>query len=148
MKMLDLEKLPIDNYTEDIQKFLGITDAELTEASEEFVRRMKTVKDVWKDQCEEFGLKEALVMRTADNVIKRNMAWLMGRVDRQNPMALLGRLHEAPRDKPSWVLGMLRAHGFRQVELTVWVAADCFLSKLVERKTAQLVEATMGRLGL
>lgn len=129
MKMLFLSELPADPSATNGAKFLGVTDDELREACKEYERRMKATKD----PHAEFGLKRELIIEVAKEVSGRNLTWIREHFDKHNPMALLGQLRMAPRDKPTWVLKLLRRHDFERIELTVWVAADMFLSKWVEK---------------
>jgi len=48
-------------------------------------------------------------------------------------------------DKPAHVLRLLRWHGFKQVELVVWVAADMFLSKWVEKFGQDMLGKVLAR---
>jgi hypothetical protein len=129
MKVLELDKLPVDPDATKIEGFLGVTDNELWGASKEYERRMKKAKD----PHAEFGLKCELIIQVAGEVSARNMTWIKEHLDAKNPVGLLGQLYKAPRDKPTWVLQLLRRHGFTRVELPVWVAADVFLGAWVER---------------
>lgn len=129
MKVLDLDKLPVDSNATKGQEFLGVTDDELWQASKEYSKRMKEAKD----PHEAFGLRRELIVEVAMEVSKRNLMWIREHLDRDHPMDLLNHLHKAPRDKPTWVLRLLRRHGFERVELCVWVAADMFLTKWVEK---------------
>lgn len=147
MKVLDLDKLPASQNYSSVNEFLSVNDDELWQACKEWERRVKKTKDSWDDQCKEFGLRKELIAQVADEVVMRNAEWLAEKLDRRNPMALLGRLYEAPRDKPAQVLRLLRLHRFKRVELVVWVVADNFLSKWVERKSQELVKAVMDKLG-
>lgn len=141
-KMLELESLPVRDGT-DVLKFLGATDVEYWEACKEYEHRMKEGKD----PHETFGLNKELIVQTADEVVRRNAEWLKEHVDKRDPMSLLSRLHEAPQDKLAMVLRLLRQHGFKQVGLATWVAADVFLSKWVEKKSLGLAKEGMRKLG-
>jgi len=125
MKVLELDKLPANPDYTSINDFLDITDEELWEASKEYSRRMKSAKDPYKA----FGLKRELIIEVAKEVHQRNLEWIRERFDPENPTAVLGQLHTAPRDAPVQVLRLLRRHGFKRVELYVWVAATSLLSK-------------------
>jgi len=129
MKMLVLSELPADPSATGGTEFLGVTGDELREVCKEYERRMK----VTKDSHVEFGLKRELIIEVAKEVSERNLTWIHEHFDKNNPMALLGQLHMAPQDKPAYVLKLLRRHGFERVELVVWVAADMFLKKWVEK---------------
>lgn len=129
LKVLDLDKLPVNPVAVDATQFLGVTDEELWEACKEYERRMKATKD----PHVEFGLKRDLILEVAGEVSARNLAWMREHLDQSYPSKLLSHLHEAPQDKPAWVLKLLRRHGLKRVELVVWVAADRFLSKWIEK---------------
>jgi hypothetical protein len=144
MKVLVLDELPADPNAAKATEFLGVTDDEMWEACKEYARRMKGAKD----PHAEFGLDREMIVQAADEIIKRNEEFIAERVDRKNPMALLGRLNKAPHDKPAWVLKLLRRHGFERVDLAVWVAADNFLSKWVEKKSMGLAGGLLKRLGI
>lgn len=129
MRLLDLNKLPADPSATDGRKFLGVTDDELREACDEYSRRMKEARD----PHEAFGLRRELIIEVAKEVSQRNLMWIREHFDKGRPMGVLKELHKAPQDKAAWTLKLLRRHGFERVELPVWVAADIFLGKWVER---------------
>lgn len=136
-KTLELDKLPVVDDLKDIDKFLGITSDERWDACKEYGRRMK---EGAKDHEEEFGLKKELIQQTAQDACKRNFTWLTLHTDKNNPLALLSKLNEAPQDRPMWILKMLKAHGFKKVEIVQWIAADMFLSKWVNNYTQTLLK--------
>lgn len=129
MKTLDLAELPADPSAADGKKFLGVTKDELWEACNEYERRMKEGKD----PHEAFGLRRELIIKVAKEVSERNLMWIKEHIDRDRPMDLMRQLHKAPQDEPAQVLRLLRHHGFGRIELCVWVAADMFLAKWVEK---------------
>lgn len=129
MKVLDLDKLPANPSASKGQEFLGVTDDELWQASKEYSKRMKAAKD----PHEAFGLNRELIIEVAKEASERNLAWIREHLDKDQPLTLLNHLHKAPRDRPAWVLKLLRRHGFKRVELSVWVAANMFLDKWVEK---------------
>lgn len=129
MKMLDLAKLPANPSATRGQKFLGVTDDELWDASKEYSRRMKEAKD----PHEAFGLKKELIIEIAREASERNLAWIREHLDKSRPMELLNQLYKAPQDRAIFVLRLLRKHGLKQVSLVTWIAADRFLSARVER---------------
>ena len=129
MKTLDLAELPADPSATDGRKFIGVTDGELRDACDEYSRRMKEAKD----PHEAFGLRREFIVEVAKEVSERNLMWIKEHIDKNRPKDLLKHLHEAPQDKLMWNLKLLRRHGFKQVELVVWVAADMFLAEWVEK---------------
>jgi len=135
MKKLVLDDLPADPNADSVAGFLGVSDDEMWEACKEYERRMKQCKD----PHAEFGLDLELIREAAREVSERNLMWIREHMDRANPLALMDKLHLAPRDKPAWVLRLLRKHGFREVELAQWIAADMLLSKHVEREAAKVI---------
>jgi len=143
MKTLDLAKLPANPNATKAQGFLGVTDDELWEASKEYSRRMKATKD----PHVEFGLRRELIVEVAKEVSERNLTWIREHLDKNHPMELMKHLHMAPQDKPAWVLKLLRRHGFERTKLVVWVAADMFLTKWVEKMGADMVRQLGRRLG-
>lgn len=139
MKVLDLDKLPVNPSASKGQEFLGVTDDELWQASKEYSKRMKEAKD----PHEAFGLRRELIIEVAKEVSERNLTWIREHLDKNRPMDLLTHLNKVPRDKPVWVLKLLRRHGFKRVELYVWVAADMFLNKWVEKFGRDVLGAVM-----
>jgi len=141
-KVIELDKLPIDPDATRGQEFLGVTDDELWGACKEYERRMKATTD----PHAEFGLKRELIVEVAKEVSARNLIWIGGHLDKERPAELLKQLHKAPQDKPTWALRLLRRHGFKQVELVVWVAANVFLDKWVEKFGRDALGAVVSRM--
>jgi len=141
-KVIELDKLPANPDATRGQEFLGVTDDELWKACHQYSKRMKATKD----PHAEFGLKRELIVEVAKEVSARNLTWINEHLDREHPAELLKQLHKAPSDKPAWVLKLLRRHGFKRIELVVWVAADMFLSKWIEKFGQETLGAVMQRL--
>jgi hypothetical protein len=140
MKLL-LDDLPATKEPKTATEFLGVTKDDLWLASQTYERKMKKADNPY----DAFKLKEELVSEIAEEITQRNLQWIIERINPNNPMAMLDSLGDAPTDKLNWVLKLLRRHGYLQVDLSTWIAADMFICKLVKQCGNTTVSNVIGK---
>jgi len=138
---LNLDDLPMTKEPETIEEYLGVSKDELWRASKLYEKKMKESDNPYT----EFKLREELIVEMAEELAQRNLEWIIERLDPNDPMALLETLGDAPTDKPNWVLRLLRRHGYVQVDLLTWVAADMFFTSLVKQRGNMAVSNVIGK---
>lgn len=138
---LILDDLPVTKDPTNIEEFLGVTKDDLWRASQLYEKKMKTSSD----PHDAFNLNQELIVEMAEEVAQRNVQWLVERFDPKNPIALLETMADAPVDKPEWILRLMRRHGFTQVDLSTWVAADMFLMTHVKQHGVDAASRVIGK---
>lgn len=137
--------------------YLGVSKDDLMEVARPFIERLKELgadpaKGPYpKEVVEAFGLRHEIVEDEVNNIIREDLrivlkAWGVKRgLDdipgdkleqiQNDPMGEIARLQQyKPHDKPLRVARLLRRHGFEEVTLDQWFAADFIHQENVKAK--------------